>query len=243
MLEPFDAAKATRDIVAHFEDLTKAHEAVQRAQAQLGVLTPLIADCDAHDKVAAEIAALTTQREALRYYFADHKLRLAEGLLSDLYAERTRLTVPAGEISDRLRAPGPGNHPERRARRTWRRPTLGDRPADRRIGETPETASPARPISPGCLKKAGLDPVTTAEHFAARRGEIAAARAASRTSRTARAARPKRPSRREARGGRRGQRRAAQPPGAQEQHPRRDLELRTRLCHELRLTEVAAVRR
>ena len=40
MLEPFDAAKATRDIVAHFEDLTKAHEAVQRAQAQLDVLTP-----------------------------------------------------------------------------------------------------------------------------------------------------------------------------------------------------------
>ena len=35
MLEPFNAAKATADIVAHFEDLTKAHEAVQRAQAQL----------------------------------------------------------------------------------------------------------------------------------------------------------------------------------------------------------------
>ena len=95
MLEPFDAAKATRDIVAHFEDLTKAHEAVQRAQAQLGVLTPLIADCDAHDKVAAEIAALTAQREALRYYFADHKLRLVDGLLSDLCTERTRLTVQA----------------------------------------------------------------------------------------------------------------------------------------------------
>ena len=28
MLEPFNAAKATRDIVAHFEDLTSAHEAV-----------------------------------------------------------------------------------------------------------------------------------------------------------------------------------------------------------------------
>src|SRR6202451_1708455 len=59
MLEPFDAAQATRDIVGHFEDLTKAHEAVLRAQAQLAALTPLLADCDAHDKVAAEIAALT----------------------------------------------------------------------------------------------------------------------------------------------------------------------------------------
>ncbi len=47
MLEPFDAAKATADIVAHFDDLTKAHEAVQRAQAQLTALTPLLKDCDA----------------------------------------------------------------------------------------------------------------------------------------------------------------------------------------------------
>ena len=60
MLEPFDAAKPwTASIVAHFEDLTKAHEAVQRAEAQLTALGPLLTDCDAHDKVRAEIAALT----------------------------------------------------------------------------------------------------------------------------------------------------------------------------------------
>ena len=45
--------------MAHFEDLTKAHEAVQRAQAQLAMLNPLLTDCDAHDKAAAEIEALT----------------------------------------------------------------------------------------------------------------------------------------------------------------------------------------
>ena len=136
MLEPFDAAKATRDIVAHFEDLTKAHEAVQRAQAQLGVLTPLIADCDAHDKVAAEIAALTTQREALRYYFADHKLRLVDGLLSDLDTERDpadchgRRAAEASLKDLRER----GAPPARRASRTWRRPPGADRAADRRAG-------------------------------------------------------------------------------------------------------------
>jgi uncharacterized protein YPO0396 len=43
MLEPFDAAKWTAGIVAHFEDLTRAHEAVQRAQAQLTALGPLLA--------------------------------------------------------------------------------------------------------------------------------------------------------------------------------------------------------
>src|SRR5580698_4184654 len=95
MLEPFNAAKATKDIVAHFDHLTSAHEAVLRAKAQIDALTPLLANCDEHDKVAAEIAALTAQREALRYYFADHKLRLVDGLLSNLCTERTRLTVQA----------------------------------------------------------------------------------------------------------------------------------------------------
>jgi uncharacterized protein YPO0396 len=65
MLEPFDAARATADIVTHFEDLTKAHEAVRRAEAQLARLAPLLEDCDRHDAVRAEIAALDAQRAAL----------------------------------------------------------------------------------------------------------------------------------------------------------------------------------
>ena len=40
MLEPFDAASAVTGIVAHFEDLTKAHESVQRAKAQLAAADP-----------------------------------------------------------------------------------------------------------------------------------------------------------------------------------------------------------
>src|SRR5699024_9185081 len=35
MLEPADAADRIRPIIAHFEDLTKAHEAVRRARDQL----------------------------------------------------------------------------------------------------------------------------------------------------------------------------------------------------------------
>ena len=90
MLEPFNAAQATRDIVAHFDHLTSAHEAVLRAHAQLDALTPLLKDCDAHDAVAAGIATLTAQRAALRYYFADHKARLLDGLLAELDSELDR---------------------------------------------------------------------------------------------------------------------------------------------------------
>ena len=80
MLEPFDAAKAVADIVAHFDDLTKAHDAVRQAEAQLAALTPLLKDCDSADAVRAEIAALDAQRAALRYYFADLKAGLTREL-------------------------------------------------------------------------------------------------------------------------------------------------------------------
>ena len=243
MLEPFDAAKATRDIVAHFEDLTKAHEAVQRAQAQLGVLTPLIADCDAHDKVAAEIAALTTQREALRYYFADHKLRLVDGLLSNLYTERTRLTLQADEISDRLK----DLREQLTALNVARAGHGGNRLAEleRQVREAEGTRD-ARLIRAQkygeLLVRAGLDPVATAQHFAVRRQEIAAAHVVSRQA---------------VADGDRQVTGAAIAKGKLDEGaaavndellslqarksniPARDLELRTRLCHELQLTEDA----
>jgi len=102
MLEPFNVAQATRDIVTHFDHLTSAHEAVLRAHAQLDALTPLLKDCDAHDAVAAEIATLTAQRAAVRYYFADHKARLLDGLLTELDSERSRLTARRRQLDERL---------------------------------------------------------------------------------------------------------------------------------------------
>ena len=103
MLEPFDAAKAVQTIVGHFENLTRAHEAVRRIRSQLAQLTPLLADCDAHDKVAAQIAALCAQRAALRYYFADAKAGLLSGLLTGLGAERSALEDRLGQLAQRLR--------------------------------------------------------------------------------------------------------------------------------------------
>jgi uncharacterized protein YPO0396 len=241
MLEPFDAAKATRDIVAHFEDLTKAHEAVQRAQAQLGVLTPLIADCDAHDKVAAEIAALTAQREALRYYFADHKLRLVDGLLSNLCTERTRLTVQARQLADRL----DGLRVRERSLHVERAGHGGDRLAqiEQRLTDLEKSRAKraARAVSfAKSLTKVGLDPVMTAEHFAVRRGQIAAARGAAQESIAAsqnnltEVAVAKRKLDEEA-AEVNAELRSLQ--ARKNNIPARDLEVRERLCRELRLTE------
>ena len=177
MLEPFDAARWTENIVAHFEDLTKAHDAVQRAQAQLAALQPLLADCDGHDKIAAEIEALTSQRTALRYYFADLKAALLDRLLIDLYSERAQLDAQLNQLEVRLK--------ELRERETNLRIELagngGNRLAEieRQLTEADATCTKrmerAERFSK-LLTEAGLDQVETAEHFAARRREIVTAR-------------------------------------------------------------------
>jgi uncharacterized protein YPO0396 len=177
MLEPFDAAKWTASIVAHFEDLTKAHGAVQRARAQLAVLGPLLAECDAHDKVAAEISALTAQREALRYYFADLKAGLVDRLLADLSTERTGLRAQLSELATTLK--------DLRTRERSLDIELaghgGNRLAeiDRLLAEGEaalgDRMDRAERFSK-LLAQAGLDPVETAEQFAARRHQVAAVR-------------------------------------------------------------------
>jgi uncharacterized protein YPO0396 len=177
MLEPFDAAKWTANIVAHFEDLTKAHEAVQRARAQLSALGPLLVECDAHDKVAAEITALTAQRTGLRYYFADLKAGLLDQLLADLSAERTGLRLQLADLGTRLK--------DLRQRETDLLVELAGHGGNRlaeidRLLEENEATCRDRMVRAEhfgtLLARAGLDPVETAAHFAARRREITAAR-------------------------------------------------------------------
>ena len=73
MLEPFDSGQWTDRLVAHFDDLTRAHDAVTRARAQIMQLTPLVADCDRFAGLVDQAAAATAQRDALRVFTAQRK--------------------------------------------------------------------------------------------------------------------------------------------------------------------------
>jgi uncharacterized protein YPO0396 len=84
MLEPFDAAGLVSTLIDHFEDLTRAHDAVRKAREQLTQLEPLLADCDTHDELGTRIAAGRAERDALRYYCADRKSSLLRDRISDL---------------------------------------------------------------------------------------------------------------------------------------------------------------
>jgi uncharacterized protein YPO0396 len=177
MLEPFNAAKATKDIVAHFDHLTSAHEAVLRARAQIESLTPLLTNCDEHDRLNHEVAVLNEQRDALRYFFADHKVRLTATLLARLQEERARLTARRKQLEDelatlrasetslqvRIAGHGGGRLAEIEREIEEKGETRDDR--KRRYGNFAEL-----------LRKAGLVPVASAEDFAVRRAEISKAR-------------------------------------------------------------------
>ena len=87
MLEPFDVAPRIAALIAHFDDLNRAHEAVLKAKRQVELLTPLVADCERHAELAAEVEALRACREALQAYFAGHKLALLDQRLASLTDE------------------------------------------------------------------------------------------------------------------------------------------------------------
>ncbi len=92
MLEPFDTKGRIDALVEHFDHLTKAHDAVVRARAQLDLLNPLVEQLDAHDALTGTIVDLDLLQEAIPLYFAD----LTRTLLG---TEVTRLTDDLGRLN------------------------------------------------------------------------------------------------------------------------------------------------
>jgi uncharacterized protein YPO0396 len=179
MLEPFDAEKVTQGIVAHFEDLTKAHEAVQRARAQLTALTPLLDVCDKHDKIRDDMATLAAQREALRYFFADLKAGLTESELERLSTDQERHQARLNDLDSRLS----GLRKQERSLEVELAGHGGNRLAEieRQLADAEKTAQTRIDKATrfgDLLTTAELDHVETAEQFAVRRREIGAASSA-----------------------------------------------------------------
>lgn len=98
MLEPFDMAARIRDLIGHFDNLTKAHEAVLRARDQLDLLAPLVADLDAHDEHATRVELLDRLRATTRYYFASR----TDDRLAARHAELITSIAAADDELERL---------------------------------------------------------------------------------------------------------------------------------------------
>jgi uncharacterized protein YPO0396 len=84
MLEPFDVAPRIQALIGHFDDLNRAHQAVLKAQQQVDLLTPLVADCQRHAALSEEVGQWRHCRDGLRPYFACLKLGLLDKRLDNL---------------------------------------------------------------------------------------------------------------------------------------------------------------
>src|SRR5229473_2746600 len=98
MLEAFPVDERIRALIHHFDDLHRAHEAVLKAKAQIGRLTPLVADCDQHAALSADVETMRGCRNALGAFFADLKADLLEKRLESLNSELARLAGRIGSL-------------------------------------------------------------------------------------------------------------------------------------------------
>ncbi|HEX6338268.1 MAG TPA: SbcC/MukB-like Walker B domain-containing protein [Jiangellaceae bacterium] len=174
MLEPFDAKDWIDKLVGHFDDLTKAHDAVVKARTQLDELEPLLADCDAYDVLGHEIRQLEQERAALPYFCAERKAGLLERRIAEIerelvdkrreLAERDIVLAELDERRDRLRLERAGHGGDRLAE-LERQITE----SERLRGERRERWDRFNEL----LRQADLPAVERAEQFHARLSRIA----------------------------------------------------------------------
>ncbi len=89
--ETFGAESRIAALIHHFDDLSRAHEAVLKTKDQVTRLSPLVADCSRFDELTAQIGDWRNCREALKPYFASLKAELLEKRLLNLKEEAERL--------------------------------------------------------------------------------------------------------------------------------------------------------
>ncbi|MFE8035222.1 ATP-binding protein, partial [Thiohalocapsa marina] len=101
MLEPFDIGPRIQALISHFEDLSRAHEAVLKAKRQVEMLTPLVADWERHGRLTQETDALKACRDGLRSHFAGLRLVLIDERLARLGEDWTRLDTRIQRLQTR----------------------------------------------------------------------------------------------------------------------------------------------
>jgi len=177
MLEPSDSTERVREIIGHFEDLTKAHDAVKRAREQLEALQPIVDTAAKYDAALTERAGLELERAAVRLFIAE----LRSGLLTD---EMARLEADGAALLTQLdTAEGEQRRlgHERDSLIEERAKAGGDRigelerlAADAR--EQAKTRSQTKALFDAAVAEAGLGPVADGDAFAALGGVVAAER-------------------------------------------------------------------
>ncbi|OBK27432.1 hypothetical protein A5634_23300 [Mycobacterium asiaticum] len=168
MLEPSDATERVRHIIAHFDDLTKAHDAVKRAREQLEALEPIVQTAAKYDTALGERDDLDRQRSAVRLFIAELRAKLLAGEISQLQIEGAAL----GAQQDAAEAKQQELTNKRESLIEERAKAGGDRIGElerlsREARFQAETRRRTRTLFDDAVADAGLRPVTDREDFAA----------------------------------------------------------------------------
>lgn len=102
MLEPFDVEARIQALIAHFDDLTRAHEAVQKAKAQIGLLGPLVESCERHAALVDHVESLRGSRDALTPWFAMLKGRLLDDRIAKLQTDALRMEERLAALATKI---------------------------------------------------------------------------------------------------------------------------------------------
>ncbi len=100
MLEPFDVALRIKALIEHFDDLSRAHQAVLTARQQIQYLVPLIKDCDSHQQHIESVQQWRLGRDALETYFGVIKAELLQERLLRLQQELLTQQQRIGRLNE-----------------------------------------------------------------------------------------------------------------------------------------------
>ena len=103
MLEAFQVQTRIEALIAHFDDLDRAHQAVLKARDQIAALEPLAANVDRHATLVGEADDLRACRDALRAWFATLKSELLGQRIARLESELERSAAAIEALSARRR--------------------------------------------------------------------------------------------------------------------------------------------
>ena len=141
MLEEDDVDARISNLIHHFDDLKKAHDAVLRAKDQIALLTPITEGAAQHAALSREDELARQQRDQLHPWFTDRKLQLSLEHQAEL--ETHRRTAAGGQ------------------RASWRTEITGNSatscPPSRRTSAPTAAAGwpPSMPTSPGSATSPG----------------------------------------------------------------------------------------
>lgn len=100
MLESFPVEGRIAALLAHFDDLNRAHEAVLKARAQIDRLGPLVADGHRFRELQTSLAGLRAAREALSPYFAGKKAALLDERIAAHTEEAAKLSLAIAALAE-----------------------------------------------------------------------------------------------------------------------------------------------